>query len=141
MIPSNKFVALSEACAANGVTLKLALLPKLTSSSQSGMLVRSSQMVSMAKSSKNKEAAAMLIDYLVNNISANEILNGERGVPANAKVLSALAAKSDEVTGYQEYNQCGACCTGRGQGNDPDLFRAVLRGRFLHGGRCCGSLL
>ncbi|MBQ7679370.1 MAG: extracellular solute-binding protein [Butyrivibrio sp.] len=110
MIPSNKFVALSEACAANGVTLKLALLPKLTSSSQSGMLVRSSQMVSMAKSSKNKEAAAMLIDYLVNNISANEILNGERGVPANAKVLSALAAKSDEITAqmYEFVNKVGS---------------------------------
>lgn len=97
LIPSNKFVALNEACQ-EGIELKLALLPRLEADGQSGMLVRSSQMLSMSKKSKNKEAVAHFMDYLVNSTEANEILNGERGVPINTAVREYLGSKSDAVT-------------------------------------------
>lgn len=98
MIPSNKYVALNEACKGNGVELKLCLMPRLTPDSQSGMLVRSSQMLSMAKSSENKEAAAAFIDFMINSVEANDILNGERGVPINTTVREHVGGKADAVT-------------------------------------------
>lgn len=97
MIPSNKFVALNEACQ-EGIELKLALLPRLEANGQSGMLVRSSQMLCMSQKCANKEAAANLINYIVNSTEANDILNGERGVPVNTTVREYLGAKSDAVT-------------------------------------------
>lgn len=97
LIPSNKYVSLNAALQ-EGVSVKLALLPKLTEDSQSGMLVRSSQMVSMSKNCKNQEAAVDFINYLINSVDANTILNGERGVPVNTTVREALADSADEVT-------------------------------------------
>ncbi len=97
LIPSNKYVSLNDALQ-EGVSVELALLPKLAEDSQSGMLVRSSQMVSMSKNCENQEAAVAFIDYLINSVEANTILNGERGVPINATVRDTLAGSADEVT-------------------------------------------
>ncbi|MCR5717094.1 MAG: extracellular solute-binding protein [Lachnospiraceae bacterium] len=97
LIPSNKFVALNEAVQ-DGIELKLALLPRLYADGQSGMLVRSSQMLCMSAASEQKEAAASFMDYMINSTEANEILNGERGVPINTTVREDLASKSDEIT-------------------------------------------
>lgn len=97
LIPSNKFVALNEACQ-EGVNLKLALLPRLDANGQSGMLVRSSQMLCMSQKCENKDAAANLMNYIVNTTEANDILNGERGVPVNTSVREYLGSKSDAVT-------------------------------------------
>ncbi len=97
LIPSNKFVALNEAVQ-DGIELKLALLPRLYDDGQSGMLVRSSQMLCMSSACEEQEAAANFMNYMINSTEANEVLNGERGVPINTVVREYLASKSDDVT-------------------------------------------
>jgi len=66
------------------------------------MVVRSSQEMCIYSKSENKEIAANFINFFVNSIEANKILNCERGVSINSEVLAALKAdpeKTDEITG------------------------------------------
>ena len=98
---SNQFQALSNVAAESGITLELATVPRVKADGQSGMVVRSSQEMSIYKNSDNKEMAANFINYFVNSIEANRILNCERGVSINSDVLAALkddAELTNEVT-------------------------------------------
>ena len=102
MLSSNQFQALSNVAKENGITLDLCTIPRVHADGQSGMVVRSSQQMSMYKESENKEIAANFINFFVNSIEANKILNCERGVSINSDVLAALKAdteKTDEITG------------------------------------------
>jgi len=102
MLSSNQFQALSNVAAENGITLDLCTIPRVHADGQSGMVVRSSQEMCIYKESQNKEIAANFINFFVNSIEANKILNCERGVSINSDVLAALKAdseKTDEVTG------------------------------------------
>ena len=94
-LSSNQFNALSAAAAENGIELKLCTIPRVHSDGQSGMLVRSSQEVSISADCQDREIAANFINFFINSIEANKILNCERGVSINSDVLNAL--KSDEV--------------------------------------------
>ena len=98
MLSSNQFQALSKVAAENGITLELATIPRYTEDGQSGMVVRSSQQMSMWKGSQKKEMAANFINYFINSIEANTILNCERGVSINSDVLAALKENADETT-------------------------------------------
>ena len=98
---SNQFQALSNVAAENGITLELATVPRVKADGQSGMVVRSSQEMSIYKNSENKEMAANFLNFFVNSIEANKILNCERGVSINSDVLAALkddAELTNEVT-------------------------------------------
>jgi multiple sugar transport system substrate-binding protein len=53
--------------------------------------VVSSQMFSVSTSSAHPEAAAQFLDFWLNSVEANIILNGERGVPIMEHVRAALA--------------------------------------------------
>ncbi len=101
MISSNQFQALSNVAAENGISLKLTTLPRVYADGQSGMVVRSSQEMSIYSGSEKKDIAANFINFFINSIEANKILNCERGVSINSDVLDALKADpelSDEVT-------------------------------------------
>lgn len=98
MLSSNQFSALSKVAAESGITLELATLPRVHADGQSGMVVRSSQQMSMYSGSKNKDIAANFMNFFVNSVEANKILNCERGVSINSDVLAALQQTSDEVT-------------------------------------------
>lgn len=95
-----------------------------------GMEVRSSQHICMSATSENQEAAARLIDFLVNDVDANRILNAERGIPASAMVRDALRKEYGEqekkmeraVTLAEEYARPQ---TARYQGNT-EVFDAML---------------
>ncbi|MBO7359476.1 MAG: extracellular solute-binding protein, partial [Clostridia bacterium] len=99
MLSSNQFNALSKVAAENGITLELATVPRMYEDGQSGMVVRSSQQVSIYSGSQKKEMAANFINYFINSVEANKILNCERGVSINSDVLAALKENADEVTG------------------------------------------
>ena len=45
---------------------------------------------SISKSSKNQEAAAQFINFFINNIEANKIIKGERGVPISSTVVDQM---------------------------------------------------
>ncbi|MBQ8953366.1 MAG: extracellular solute-binding protein [Clostridia bacterium] len=101
MLSSNQFQALSNVAAESGITLALATIPRVHADGQSGMVVRSSQQMSIYSGSEKKEMAANFINFFINSVEANAILNCERGVSINSDVLAALKAdeeKTNEVT-------------------------------------------
>lgn len=62
-----------------------------------GKFLRPSMFLSVSAYSKHKEAAAKFISFFINNPEANDILNGERGVPVASKIASRLFAKQDST--------------------------------------------
>ncbi|QYR19667.1 extracellular solute-binding protein [Paenibacillus sp. sptzw28] len=55
-----------------------------------GLYLKPSMYLSVSKNSKNKEEAAKFIDFFVNDIEANKLIKGDRGVPVSSKVKEAL---------------------------------------------------
>ena len=90
---SNQLLELSEL---SGKNLKLILLPDAQNGL--GTDIRPGIHICMCSkaSPEQKEAAAKLIDFLVNDIDANRILNAERGIPVSKKVRDALVEDFDE---------------------------------------------
>ncbi|MFA9558261.1 ABC transporter substrate-binding protein [Evansella sp. AB-rgal1] len=83
---SNQLVAFSKTTDLNlGVTL----LPALQGGVH-GNWIRPSQSFVISSHSQQEEAAAMFIDFVTNNLEANEILKAERGVPISSKVREHL---------------------------------------------------
>jgi multiple sugar transport system substrate-binding protein len=62
-----------------------------------GMYLKPSQFLSIAKNSKQVDAAAKFIDFWMNDIDANKALNATLGFPYIQKVLDAMAPNFDEV--------------------------------------------
>jgi len=101
MLSSNQFNALSKVAAESGITLNLCTIPRVTEDGPSGMVVRSSQELCISSDCDEPEIAANFLNYWVNSIEANKILNCERGVSINTKVLDALVSDeelTDEAT-------------------------------------------
>lgn len=61
-----------------------------------GQYMRTAMNLVISKQSKHQEAAAKLVDFLLNNEEANGILGLNRGFPANAKVIDAASAGANE---------------------------------------------
>lgn len=74
--------------------LKMILLPG--PDTDKGTDIRAGQHVCMSSQSKNKEAAAKLIDFLINDVDGNKVLNAERGMPASDTVRDALKENFDD---------------------------------------------
>lgn len=91
---SNEFVKLEEA---SGRELELLLLPG--PNTHQGTDIRPGAHIYLASQSRHKEAAAKLIDFLINDIEANRLMNGERGLPASMAVRAAL------MPGYDQRHQ------------------------------------
>lgn len=92
-VSSNQFVALSSAA---DRPLALVFPPRRTNDGPLAQSIMSSQMFCIYKGSGQKEAAAEFISFFVNDIDANNILKGERGVPIMAPVREALSAGLSE---------------------------------------------
>lgn len=82
---SNGFIGIAEAAAR-----PLELQPLPGPNAEKGMIVKPSMYFSITESSKQKEEAAKFIDFFVNNIEANKIIKGERGVPVSAKIKEEM---------------------------------------------------
>ena len=63
---------------------------------KSGYL-KSSQFFSIGAHGKNPEEAVKVLNFLTNSMDANDILLGERGVPASTVVADTIAPKMSEV--------------------------------------------
>lgn len=90
----NQYVSLATAAAR---PLKVIPYPKLTADGPSGMSIRSSMAFSMSSESKYKDEAAKFISYFVNDLDANSILQGERGVSIMSKVRDHLSQGADPL--------------------------------------------
>ncbi|MEY8354168.1 ABC transporter substrate-binding protein [Lachnospiraceae bacterium 54-53] len=91
---SNQLTAVQNA-APEGVTIGMTTWPS-PDPKKSGYL-KSSQFFSIGAHTKNPEEAVKVLDYLTNSSDANNILLGERGVPASSKIAEELSPKMDEL--------------------------------------------
>ncbi|HLZ28714.1 MAG TPA: extracellular solute-binding protein [Chloroflexota bacterium] len=86
---SNQLVAAWTAAGDNR-HFKLTMLPRPKDGKQAENYPKPSQFISITKGSKHPKEAAMFIDFMTNNIDANKILLGERGVPISPVVADAI---------------------------------------------------
>jgi multiple sugar transport system substrate-binding protein len=68
----------------------LDILPPPGPDNKKSIFLMSSQGLSVAKNSKNKEEAVKFVNWMINDIEANKIIKGERGVPISSKVQEAI---------------------------------------------------
>lgn len=87
---SNSLSALSKA---SGAELKLFKLPG--EAPTPGIWLQSSQFYTISARSKHTDAAAKLVNFLVNNEAAAKIIQSDRGVPSNAGMRTAI---QDQLT-------------------------------------------
>lgn len=75
-------------------------------SKSKGLALHVSTYFSIAKNSRQPQAAAQLVDFLVNDPAANRLLGIERGLPANPQVVAAiypdLPASGKKVADYMQ---------------------------------------
>lgn len=82
---SNQYLLLT-----NAANRELELQPMPGPNGNKGNFLKPSMYFSITKNSKQKEEAARFIDFWINDIEANKIIRGERGVPVSSKVKDAL---------------------------------------------------
>jgi multiple sugar transport system substrate-binding protein len=66
------------------------MLPRPKDGTQAENYPKPSQFISITKNTKHPKEAAMFIDFITNDVEANKILLGERGVPISPKVADAI---------------------------------------------------
>lgn len=66
---------------------------------ETALFLRPSMFYSIPKSSEQKEEAAKFIDFFINNVEANKLIKGDRGVPVSSKVIEGIKSEltEDEV--------------------------------------------
>lgn len=82
---SNQFVGLQQVA---NRPLEIHNMPG--PNSKEGLYLKPSMLWSIASNSKHKKEAAKFINFMVNDIEANKLNLGDRGVPGSAKVKEAL---------------------------------------------------
>ncbi|RCW50959.1 ABC transporter substrate-binding protein [Paenibacillus prosopidis] len=82
---SNQFVGLQQVA-----NRPLAIAPMTGPEMTKGLFLKPSMFFSVSENSKAKEEAAKFISFFVNDIEANKLILGDRGVPVSAKVKEAL---------------------------------------------------
>jgi multiple sugar transport system substrate-binding protein len=85
---SNQLVAAWTAAGADR-KFKLIHLPR-PKGGQAENYLKPSQFISITSTSKHPKEAAMFIDFMTNDVEANKILLGERGVPISPKIQDAI---------------------------------------------------
>lgn len=85
-VSSNQIVGVQDGTEAN---LGLSLLP-MSDTDEPGHWLRYSVSFAVASGSEQQEAAAKFIDFITNDVEANEILLAERGVPISSVVREAI---------------------------------------------------
>jgi len=86
---SNQLVAAWTA-AGDGRHFKLTMLPRPKDGKQAENYPKPSQFISITKDTKHPKEAAMFVDFMTNDVDANKILLGERGVPISPKIADAI---------------------------------------------------
>lgn len=89
---SNLFTAYQEAAGTNLVMLRA---PGETTAKGTGMWLQASQLYTISKRSKHPDAAAKLIDFLVSDERAADLIKADRGIPANQAIREHLEANLD----------------------------------------------
>lgn len=89
---SNQYSGFAESADAS---LSIHLPPE--HANKAALFLRPSMFFSIPKSSKHKEQAAKFIDFFVNNVEANKLIKGDRGVPVSSTVIKGIKTELSEV--------------------------------------------
>jgi multiple sugar transport system substrate-binding protein len=81
--------------ATSGSELQLLRLPAQNKGDSAKMINRASMYWSISARTKNSEAAAKLVNFLLNDPAATSILTIGRGIPANPAIQDSIASKLD----------------------------------------------
>ncbi|GGF99907.1 ABC transporter substrate-binding protein [Paenibacillus abyssi] len=82
---SNQFIGLQQVA-----NRPLEMHPLPGPNVKEGMFLKPSMFWSVSENSNNKEEAVKFIDFFINDIEANKLIKGERGVPVSSVVKEAL---------------------------------------------------
>lgn len=82
---SNQFISTVKSY---GKPLAIATMPG--PNKDRGLFLKPGMFFSVSKSSKQKEEAAKFIDFFINNLEANKVLKGERGVPVSSAIKEQM---------------------------------------------------
>ncbi|MFP7169535.1 extracellular solute-binding protein [Terribacillus sp. 7520-G] len=89
---SNQFVGLKQVA---GKPLEIAPMPGPGTSE--GLYLKPSMFFSVSQNSQHKEAAADFLDFFMNDVEANKLILGDRGVPGSSEVKDALKNEVSEA--------------------------------------------
>jgi multiple sugar transport system substrate-binding protein len=84
---------LTSLAAASGKGLKLLKLPGEAQAKSPGAYYKPSMYWSVSSRSKHAAEAAAFVDFLANSQDAADVLQTDRGVPANGKIRAAITSK------------------------------------------------
>nr|WP_090891178.1 sugar ABC transporter substrate-binding protein [Evansella caseinilytica] len=89
---SNQFVGLQQVAG-----LPFDIHPMPGPNADDGLFLKPSMFFSITENSQHKEAAAQFIDFFVNDVEANKLILGDRGVPGSSVVKDALTSEISEA--------------------------------------------
>jgi multiple sugar transport system substrate-binding protein len=91
---SNLITAYRQAA---GTELVLLRAPGETTEKGTGMWLQASQLYTISRRSEHPEAAAKLVDFLVSDRRAADLIKADRGIPANPEIRAHLEGSLDEA--------------------------------------------
>lgn len=95
---SNQVVAASSAA---GKKVDLALMPNAEGQVQKGMFIKPGMYFTVSKNSEHPEAAAKFINFFVNDLEANKVIDAGRGVPVSSEIRSQMAPELNDINREQ----------------------------------------
>lgn len=87
----------AAAAVANATDDVIKVAPVYGPDADKGLYIKPSMFASISANTKYAAESAMLIDYITNNVDANKVMMGERGVPISSKIREALTPDLDET--------------------------------------------
>lgn len=94
---SNQITAFKNGMKNQDDEIKIQVIPHSKDEVKSGEYLKPSQFISGYAKTKYPDEVAMVIDFLVNDPEAAEILGSERGVPVNANIREKLMGSLSET--------------------------------------------
>jgi len=80
---------------ASGADLVLLRAPGETTEKGTGMWLQASQLYTISKRSEHTKAAAKLVDFLISDQRAADLIKADRGIPANPRMRAHLESSLD----------------------------------------------
>lgn len=87
---------IAAAANAAGRPLDLLFIPRIEQYKRPGTFIKPSMFFSIPARAENPVVAAQFMNFFINDFGANDIIKGERGIPAPATVRDYLAGKVDD---------------------------------------------
>ena len=91
---SNQLISYQKALKKN---VELILMPRIANPKRPGTYLKASMFFSIPASAENPDMAAKVLNYYLNDIKANDVLLGDRGMPCPSDVLASISGKVDPV--------------------------------------------